>query len=225
MSMKNVLIVAVHPDDETLGAGGTILKYKEQGHSVHWLIVTKAEPKMGFSQQSIDLREQEISAVSQKYAFDSIHKLNFGATRLDQYTNKEIIDQLVPILETIQPHDIFLPFWGDVHTDHKRTFECFFPILKSFRLPFIESIFCMETLSETDFALQSSHQSFQPNYFVNIEPYIEKKLDIMKIYKSEIAPPPFPRSLENIEALSKYRGGSSGYKYAEAFMMIKTRIF
>ena len=41
--MKNnkVLIIAVHPDDETLGCGGTILKHKENGDQIYWLILLK----------------------------------------------------------------------------------------------------------------------------------------------------------------------------------------
>ena len=35
-----ILVVAPHPDDEVLGAGGTLLRYKSEGHSIAWLIVT-----------------------------------------------------------------------------------------------------------------------------------------------------------------------------------------
>ena len=39
----SALVVAVHPDDETLGAGGTLLKHLARGEEVHWLIVTAAK--------------------------------------------------------------------------------------------------------------------------------------------------------------------------------------
>ena len=79
----------------------------------------------------------------------------------------------------------------------------------------------METLSETEFAPSSNSSSFIPNIFVNITPYLEQKCDIMKIYTSEIAPAPFPRSLENIKALAQLRGASCGYNYAESFILLK----
>ena len=79
----------------------------------------------------------------------------------------------------------------------------------------------METLSETDFALSTKEDSFIPNTFTDISPYLAKKLDIMKVFKSEIAEHPFPRSLRNIEALATYRGATAGCEYAESFMLLK----
>ena len=35
-----VMVVSPHPDDETLGAGGTILRMMAEGHKVYWLNVT-----------------------------------------------------------------------------------------------------------------------------------------------------------------------------------------
>lgn len=37
---NDVLVVAVHPDDETLGCGGTLLRHAANGDRIHWLIVT-----------------------------------------------------------------------------------------------------------------------------------------------------------------------------------------
>ncbi|HEC1804530.1 TPA: PIG-L family deacetylase, partial [Campylobacter lari] len=58
--------------------------------------------------------------------------------------------------------------------------------------------------------------------------FIDKKCEIMKIYKSEIKSIPFPRSIENIKALALYRGSTYGGKknkiYAESFMLLKERI-
>ena len=36
--MKNVLLIAPHADDETLGCGGTIQKFRQKGYKVFWLI-------------------------------------------------------------------------------------------------------------------------------------------------------------------------------------------
>ena len=77
----------------------------------------------------------------------------------------------------------------------------------------------MEILSETDFA--SSDTGFIPNYFVDISDFLEKKIEIMNIYKSEIKNHPYPRSKENIRALAIHRGASVGCKYAEGFILIK----
>ena len=41
--MSNVLVVAPHPDDETLGCGGTLMNHISQGDTINWLIMTSNE--------------------------------------------------------------------------------------------------------------------------------------------------------------------------------------
>jgi len=79
----------------------------------------------------------------------------------------------------------------------------------------------METLSETEFAPSLKENSFVPNVFVDIRQFLEKKIQIMKVFKSEIKEHPFPRSVENIKALAIFRGATAGLKYAESFMLLK----
>ena len=81
-----------------------------------------------------------------------------------------------------------------------------------------------ECISETEFAPALIEKVFLPNYFVDISSYLEKKLKVMCIYSSEIGEHPFPRSLKNIEALSIFRGASSGFQNAEAFQLIFQKI-
>lgn len=70
--MKNkVLIVAVHPDDETLGCGGTLLKHKANGDEIHWLICTETNPTNDF----YPIREKEIEDVTKLYDFNSVRNL------------------------------------------------------------------------------------------------------------------------------------------------------
>jgi LmbE family N-acetylglucosaminyl deacetylase len=100
-------------------------------------------------------------------------------------------------------------------------FEAVYSCTKSFRYPFIRKIYMMETLSETDFALSTKEDSFVPNVFVDISEFLQKKIDIMRVFESEIADHPFPRSLRNIEALATLRGATAGCEYAESFMLLK----
>ena len=58
--MSKVIIISAHPDDETLGAGGTILKHKKNGDEVYWLIVTDVFETEGFSDERVLSRKKEI---------------------------------------------------------------------------------------------------------------------------------------------------------------------
>ncbi|WP_305862896.1 PIG-L deacetylase family protein [Helicobacter cholecystus] len=233
---KQVLIIAVHPDDETLGAGGTLLRHIKQGDDVHCIFCTDIFEEDGFSQEAVLRREEEIAQICSIYNFTSVYRLGLKTMKIDEYTKSELIGKFSRIFKEIAPHIIYLPFCDDVHSDHRCIFEAAFSCTKSFRYPSIQRVLMMETLSETEFAPSLAHRSFIPNVFVDITEFIEKKCQIMQIYKSEVALPPFPRSLENIKALALYRGSTMGCttggggldekkspKYAEAFMLLKEK--
>lgn len=219
--MNTVLIVAVHPDDESLGCGGTILKLKKTGCRVHWLICTTINESAGYSVEKIKLREEEIIKVSEEYGFDSIENLNLSTTKVDEYKTSYLIDCFSSIINKIKPEIIFLPFRGDVHSDHRKIFEASYSCTKSFRYPFIKKIYMMETLSETEFSPGTPDTVFVPNVFIDISEYMNKKIEILKIYESEMGEHPFPRSEKNIRALATFRGATAGCEYAESFMLIK----
>lgn len=218
---NTILVVALHPDDETLGCGGTLLKHKQQGDSIHWLVVTNIFEEQGFTKTAIEKRQKEIEFVSQKYNFNSTVKMDLKTTEIDQYSQSFLISSFSKIINDIKPTTIYLPFHKDVHSDHRIVFDCVYSCTKSFRYPFIKKILMMETLSETEFAPALQENAFVPNYFVDITDFFEKKDEIMKIYESEYGSHPFPRSSKNLNALATLRGATAGCKYAESFMCLK----
>jgi N-acetylglucosamine malate deacetylase 1 len=212
-----VLVIAVHPDDETLGCGGTLLKHKNQGDTVHWLICSETNPKNNFYQ----VREEEIKQVAHMYAFESVHNLRLKTMQVDEYSMSELIGKISNVINEIKPNIIYMPFKGDVHSDHRKIFEATYSCTKSFRYPFIKKIYMMEVLSETEFAPSLSEESFIPNVFVDISHFMDQKIAIMNVFKSEIAEHPFPRSERNLKALATLRGATSGCEYAESFVLLK----
>ena len=219
--MNSVLVVAVHPDDETLGCGGTLLKHKANGDEIHWLIATDIKESEGFGVSVVKRRNQEIKKVENLYGFTSVNKLNLSTAEVDTYSMSELVSKISHVINTVKPNIVYLPFKGDVHSDHKYIFDAAYSCTKIFRYPFIKKIYMMETLSETEFSLSTKEDSFVPNVFVDISEFMDKKIELMSIYESEIEKHPFPRSERNIRALATYRGATSGCEYAESFMLIK----
>ena len=215
--MNKVLIIAVHPDDETLGCGGTLLKHKANGDEIHWLICTHTDIKNNF----YSLREEEIKQVHDFYNFDTVTNLQLKTMQVDEYSMSKLIGRISKVINEVKPNIMYLPFKGDVHSDHRKIFEASYSCTKSFRYPFIKKIYMIETLSETEFAPSTKEDSFIPNVFVDISEFMDKKIEIMKVYESEIAEHPFPRSERNIRALATLRGATAGCEYAESFMLIK----
>jgi len=219
--MKKVLVIAPHPDDETLGCGGTLLRHFTEGDEIHWMIATEMNEASGFSQKRIDDREEEIQKIIKAYKFKSTISLGFLTARLDDLPILEVIEAMKNEINIIKPEIIYIPYRNDAHSDHAVIFDAAITCAKTFRQPFIKSIYAYETLSETEFGLKPEDPGFRPNLFINISRHLAKKLKIMNIYKDEIKKFPFPRSDLSIESLARLRGSQSGFNAAEAFSIIK----
>jgi LmbE family N-acetylglucosaminyl deacetylase len=219
--MNKVMVIAVHPDDETLGCGGTLLKHKSSGDEIHWVIVTSAKSFPGISCKDLSDRDGVIEKVSKMFKFDSVTRLELPTTKLDTLEASHIVELLSDVIQKVQPSYIYLPFMGDVHSDHRVVFECAYSCTKSFRSPFIKKIYMMETLSETEFAPSVASSVFIPNSFVDISRFFEQKIRILLEYKSEMSEHPFPRSVESVKALATLRGSTCSSEYAESFMLLK----
>jgi LmbE family N-acetylglucosaminyl deacetylase len=219
--MKKILVVAPHADDETLGCGGTLLKHFNQGDEIYWLIVTDMSLESGFSASQIQTREDEINNIKKLYGFKETYRLGFAPALLDIIPMKDIVIAISSVIENVKPEIIYSVFRNDVHSDHAVVSDGLMAATKSFRHPSIKKMLAYETLSETEFSLRIDGKSFRPNVFINIEGYLDKKIEIMNCYQSEISEFPFPRSEDAIEAQAKYRGVQAGSKAAEAFMLLK----
>lgn len=221
MKLLRILIISPHPDDETLGCGGTILKYKNLGSKIYWLIITNVDVKDGWDKEIVYNRQEEIKAVEKMYKFEQTFKLDFPTTKLNEISSNKLIKSISNAILKVKPEIIYMPNRSDVHLDHEVAFKAIYNCTKNFRYPFIKKMLMYETLSETEFSPALPENVFIPNVFVDITDYFNKKIEIMKIYVSEIMKSPLPRSLESIESLAKYRGSCIGRRYAEAFMLLK----
>lgn len=224
MIRKKVLVIAVHPDDETLGCGGTILKHKECGDEVFWLILTKANQNITKLPEIVEVQLKYINQVANEYGFNGWKQLNFLTTTLDEYSLGDIIKEISNYINEIKPSTIYYHHFADVHSDHRVASEAISSCSKNFRYPFIERILLFETLSETEFAPAIRNNVFVPNVFNDITPYMDKKLSIMEMFSTEQMPEPLPRALSTIRALGRYRGSRIGVEYAEAFTLLFEKI-
>jgi LmbE family N-acetylglucosaminyl deacetylase len=216
------LVISPHPDDETLGVGGTILSRIKKKQKVAWLIVTKLENK-NTNINLIKKKKQEIEKVKKAYKFYETFQLDFHAAKLDQIPLGQLIDTISKVITKFKPNEVFLPHISDAHTDHQKIFSAISACTKTFRYPYINKLLCYETISETGYGIVSKKKrtSFNPNYYVNIDNFIKKKIKIAKYYKTEIKKHPFPRSIKNLRSLAILRGAESNNKFAEAFELLK----
>lgn len=216
-----VLCIAPHPDDETLGCGGTLLRHIHEGAAVHWLIMTSAEALPGITPTRLAAREREIDEVARAYGFAGVHRKRFPTTRLDTVPKGDLVDAVSQVVREVQPGTLYIPYRNDAHSDHAAVFDASAACTKSFRYPSIRRTCVYETLSETEFGLRTDDPGFRPNLFVDTSAWIDRKVEIMKMFDGEMGAFPFPRSETCLRAQAALRGSQAGVHAAEAFMLLK----
>lgn len=219
---RKTLVVAPHPDDETLGCGGTLLRRKTEGNELGWLIVTGISEKSGWPRERVKARELEIEAISQLIGFHRVFNLHLPTTALDLIPISELVSRFSAVFTEFEPTEVLVPHRGDIHTDHRLVADAVAACTKWFRYPSVRRVLSYETISETEFGLDSG-STFQPNVFLDISDYLEKKLQAMQIYENELGDFPFPRSIEAMRAQAVFRGSTSGFSAAEAFQLLRER--
>lgn len=218
----NVLVISAHPDDETVGCAGSLLSHRAHGDKLYWLILTKAHTP-AWSVDIIQAKEAEVQSVAKAYTMEQYFWPGLPSTQLDSVPLNDVIVQVRSVLETVRPQVVYTVHQGDIHTDHYVVFEAVSIVLKPFHMRKfgVQRLLSFETLSSTDAAPPLPGRVFTPNILRDITPHIERKLEIMDLYHTEIQPDPLPRGPSAIRALARYRGSIVGVDYAEAFMLIR----
>ena len=217
-----ILTISVHPDDETLGCGGTLLCHRASGENLFWLVVTQAhEPQ--WPAELIEKKAVEVQRVAEAYGMQETFKLGFPTVRLDTVPQAQLMDGIRSVIERVRPEIVYLVHDGDVHSDHHHVFQSAMCVLKAFymRKLGVQRVLCYETLSSTEAAPPQFFRTFVPTVYRDISKHLERKIEIMNIYQTEAQPDPFPRGSSAIRAQARYRGATIGVEYAEAFVLVR----
>ncbi len=227
---KRCLVVAAHPDDEVLGVGGTIAKLSQAGTEVAILYITggKGGRKISTEAESDAVKkEQEILSIEIQKACSSLcvkkhERLSFPDNRLDTVSRMDISLRISEFASSFKPDVVFTHHPGDYNWDHTIAYDA---TLMAFRANFgdqyPDAILSYEVLSSSERSAQNANFIFCPNFFVDISTSIQAKKTAIGLYESELKSYPHPRSLDGVEYLARKRGQEVGWKYAEAFQIIR----
>ena len=220
MTTERVLVVAPHPDDEVLGPGGTIARFASSGADVAVVIMTRGRPPQ-FSEESTEALRAETKAAHAALGVTSSHFLDLPAAGLDTVPHAEMNSKLAAVFAEVGPTKLFVPFNGDMHTDHQLTFTSALVCARPGRTGAPRAVYAYETLSETFWNAPYLTPDFVPTLFVDITGSIDTKLEAMSCYRSQVQPPPHERSLQAIQALATFRGASVDVAAAEGFVLVR----
>lgn len=219
----NYLVVVAHPDDEVLGAGGTIYKLIREGHRV--AVCTMANHAAARANISETLAEDQVCAM-EILGVEKTYAADFPNIKMNTVPHLELVQFIERCMEDFGANAIITHHPSDTNVDHKETAYAAQAASRLSQrregIPPLAQVLYMEVLSATEWAY--SKEQFRPNYFVEIgEDGIAKKLEALGAYKGVIRAYPHPRSLEAIRGLAAYRGAQAGCNYAEAFECVFLR--
>lgn len=217
---KRILVVAPHPDDETLGAGGAIAKFFDQGHEVSVLVVSGHLPPV-YSREDYETTVREADKAFSILGIAGSRFLEIPATMVGEQPVGVLNGKIAAMIKEIEPHIVLCPF-PDRHIDHRVVFESVMVATRPVAAGRgIELIAAYETLSETHWNAPHMEPNFVPNWIVDITAQIGRKIDALTCYESQIPAFPGARSVETAKALAIFRGTQAGFSFGEGFQIIR----
>ncbi|MGE0442311.1 MAG: PIG-L deacetylase family protein [Gemmatimonadales bacterium] len=217
---ERMLVIAPHPDDEVLGAGGLIARTAAAGGSVLVAIVTKGMSPP-FDPELIATGRREAGEAHALLGVGETVFLDFPAAALDTVAHRDLNAALAELSRRFRPDTVLLPFPGDIHADHQLVFQSGLVACRPSESWWPRRVMAYETLSETNWNAPYLTPGFHPNLYVDIEAQLDTKLAAMERFASQVRPFPHERSVEALRALAALRGATVGRRAAEAFVLVR----
>ena len=219
-----VLVIAAHPDDETLGCGGTMARHIQDGHEVRVVIVgegitSRYDERDCAPAGELEALRKQATAALKILGVGDVAFLGLPDQRLDAMPLLDIVKALESEVASFRPEVVYTQYGGDLNKDHEVVFRATLTAARPLPGTTVREIYAYEVPSSTELA---PHDPFEPTSFVDIFDTLSLKLEAMKAYESELRPAPHPRSISAIQALAVWRGATVGLQAAEAFRLVRS---
>ena len=212
-----VLCLAAHPDDEVLGAGGTLLKHSANGDHTRLVVATVAfTPR--WSESTVARKREECHRAAELLGIEGVTFLEFRTMHLNSLPAIELNDAIGRAVRDFDPHLLYAPPMDDINQDHSALFAAALLAARQTGSSSLRSLYSYEIPPTTRF---NPPNRWQPNSYVDIGEFVDAKLAAMAVYQTELHAPPHPRSLESIRTFARERGVALGVEYAEAHMLVR----
>jgi LmbE family N-acetylglucosaminyl deacetylase len=219
-----VLVVAAHPDDEVLGCGATMARHAAEGDEVHVLICAQGLASRG------DVSDAEIAALrdaaaraAQALRTHPPRFLGYPDNAMDTVPLLEVVQHVEAVVGELQPDLVYTHHPGDLNVDHQLVTRATVTACRPLPGSGVRGLFGFEVLSSTEWSVPGLAEPFVPSHFVDVTATLERKLEALGCYASEMREFPYPRSIEAVRHLAALRGAASGFARAEAFVPLRTR--
>lgn len=209
MNHNVIVVLSPHTDDAELGCGGTIVRMMLEGMDIHWFVFSTAEDSLSEGLPK-DTLHKEFIEVTQKIGLIATNYeiFNYQVRKLPDH-RQEILEILIRIKKEINPSLVLGPSLNDYHQDHLVIAN---EMIRAFKT----------SSSIISYELPWNHVTFSNQMFFRLnKKHIDKKIELLSSYKSQLLKNRAYFSSEFIYGLAKTRGIQINTEYAEAFEVIR----
>jgi LmbE family N-acetylglucosaminyl deacetylase len=211
---KRILVLAAHPDDETLGCGGAIKKLSDEGHDIQLLTFTDG---VGSRRAGEENRNPKLKLVSDILGISKYSSGNFPDNAMDSIPLLEVCKFIESNVD-YDPDIIFTHFIGDLNIDHQIVTKAALSAFRPQRGNKMK-IYSYYVHSSTDY---NPTTYFDGRVYLELHAsHMQAKMDALKIYEVEMRPYPHSRSYQNVENLMRVWGSEVGLVYCEKFKLLR----
>jgi LmbE family N-acetylglucosaminyl deacetylase len=208
--MMEALILVAHADDETLGAGGTVVKLVRNGWKVS--VVALSDGVLDV-RGTIEDNRPGFEAACQLLGVHDFKLLGFKDQKLDTVPMAELANAVSSLGH--EPDLIITHVDTDLNLDHRLTCD----VAKIIGRPKTKPISILGCeIPNTSFW---NAKVFPANYYVDVSDEVDLKIEAFAKYQNELQPYPHPWSKKGLKLLAEYHGIQCGFRFAEAFSMIR----
>ncbi|CAM3268156.1 PIG-L deacetylase family protein [Filibacter tadaridae] len=223
------LVVVAHPDDEVLGAGATMFKLAQEGHSVNVCILS-GEVNARNYRPTIDELNVDVNNSMDILGVDKIIIGDFPNIAFNMVPHLKLVQFIENAMIETNADVVLTHYPADLNNDHLHTSLACQAAARLFQrrndVPQLRELLFMEVPSSTEWGLNTAMNQFSPNTFFEVgEVSVDTKIEALAQYRGVMRDYPHPRSNEAIKGLAAYRGGQAGMVYAEAFESVFRRGF
>jgi LmbE family N-acetylglucosaminyl deacetylase len=215
-----VVVIGAHPDDEILGAGGTLARHVIGGDEVHALVVADGASSRA-SDELMHTLEKDAARAAEMIGFSSVELRSLPDQRLDTVPFIELTQLIESVLDHLRPHVVYTHFPGDVNADHGLVARATWTACRPYSRPQLRRFAVFETPSSTEWAWPMNDSDLQPNLFVDITETLDVKVAAMECYQSELRDYPHPRSSRALRERAAYWGSHVGRLAVEPFRILR----
>jgi len=218
-SVKRALFIQPHPDDNQIGAGGTIAMLIDRGVEVWELTVLDDRyTDLTYTGQGLTLRQKEVMAAQACLGMKDAGFLGYGDRT--KASMREIADAITLVIRKIQPDAVFTadPYLeNEFHEDHVKVSQAVCTAVMDAQFAFLpeyvegkprEDVWRVKTLG--------FYYTDKPNTVVDIASYEEKKLESVRCHASQLA----PGLLLSVKLLAQQWAAETEYESVEVLRLI-----